>query len=44
MLTTGEWCNLVGNMLHHVKKWLSDDLAREVWECWEPNIVVLETP
>ena len=30
MLTTGEWCNLVSNMLHHVYKWLSGDSAREV--------------
>ena len=30
MRTTDEWCNPVSNMLYHVKKALSSDLAREV--------------
>ena len=35
MLTTGEWCNPVSNMLHHVQKGLSGDLTQEVWKCWQ---------
>ena len=32
MLTMGEWCNTVSNMLHHVWQGLSGDWAREAWE------------
>ena len=30
MPTAGEWCNPISNMLHHVYKGLSGDLARDV--------------
>ena len=44
MLTTGKWCNPVSNMLHHVEKWLSEDLAREVYPKVFSFLLFFHTP